>query len=189
MVHAISSLLKTILYMVLQLYTPQSILHENRAAAVTSQVFAECRRAASCSSRGARVQRETIYPHSRIWVNWCHSCLPWCRDGVETTDFRATPLKSGFNTVRVWRSKLILRCWCHFPFILNLQRIFRWSGDHPSNTGEWQTPHHRPAKTYFQLFLATPIDRNARQCSGAPRHPAWSSTGWHFYQSELFGTV
>ena len=32
------------------------------------------------------------------------------------------------------------------------------AGDHPSNTGECQMPHHRPAKTYFQLFFLTPND-------------------------------
>ena len=32
------------------------------------------------------------------------------------------------------------------------------AGDHPSNTRECQTPHHRPTKTYFQLFLGTPTD-------------------------------
>ena len=43
---------------------------------------------------------------------------------------------------------------CIYP----VENIQTSSGDHPSNTGECQSPHHRPAKTYFQLFLATPTD-------------------------------
>ena len=43
---------------------------------------------------------------------------------------------------------------CIYP----LENIQTSAGYHPSNTGECKTPHHRPAKTYFHLFLATPTD-------------------------------
>ena len=53
----------------------------------------------------------------------------------------------------------------HSPLYLSLplciypaENIQRSAGDHPSNAGECQTPQHPPAKTYFQLFLATPTD-------------------------------
>ena len=52
-----------ILYKALQLYKPQSILHENREAAVTSRVFAECgvRRAAAVVVPGSRGK---LYTHT-----------------------------------------------------------------------------------------------------------------------------
>ena len=43
---------------------------------------------------------------------------------------------------------------CIYP----TENIQTSAGDHPSNTGECQAPHHWPAKTYFQLFVATPTD-------------------------------
>ena len=53
----------------------------------------------------------------------------------------------------------------HSPLYLSLhlciypaENIWTSAGDQPYNTGECKTPHHRPAKTYFQLFLATPTD-------------------------------
>ena len=42
--------------------------------------------------------------------------------------------------------------------IYRAENVQTSASDHPSNTGECQTQHHRPAKTYFQLFLATPND-------------------------------
>ena len=67
---------------------------------------------------------------------------------------------------------------CIYP----AENIQTSSGDHPSNTGGCQTPHHRPAKTYFQLFLVTPTDGGLWNSS-----PARSSTVHR--QLELLGTV
>ena len=50
--------------------------------------------------------------------------------------------------------------------IQNTDNIQTSAGEHPSNTREYQTPHHRPAKTYFQRFLATPT--NSWQWNSSP---------------------
>ena len=57
------------------------------------------------------------------------------------------------------RSFDIHRCICHFPFVIYPTKNIQTSaGDHPSNTGKCQTPHHWQAKIYFQQFLETPTD-------------------------------
>ena len=63
---------------------------------------------------------------------------------------------TGTSRGRPWRSGLA----GHSPLYLSLplyiypaENIQTSAGDHPSNTEECQTPHHRPAKTYLQLFL------------------------------------
>ena len=59
------------------------------------------------------------------------------------------------NTKGKWQIQRridILRC------IYSTENVQTSAGDHPSNTRECQTPNHRPVKTYFQLFLATPTD-------------------------------
>ena len=43
---------------------------------------------------------------------------------------------------------------CIYP----AENIQTSADDNPSYTRECQTPHRRPAKTYFQLFLANPTD-------------------------------
>ena len=66
---------------------------------------------------------------------------------------------------------------CIYP----TENIQMSAGDYPSYTGGCQTPHHRPAKTYFQLFLATPTDNEQWNSShsGSELH----------CQLELLGTV
>ena len=82
----------------------------------------------------------------------------------------------------------ILRFCCHFPFMFYMQRLFGHLQVNilpaAENVKRHTISYQRPIfDCSLQLWLTEMIT------SGAPRHLALSSTGWHFYQSELLGTV
>ena len=82
----------------------------------------------------------------------------------------------------------ILRFNCHFPFVFSLRRIFRHLQvvilPTPENVKRHTTGRQRPIlNCSLQLWLTEIL------ASGFPRHPAHISTGLHFCQSELLGTV
>ena len=95
--------------------------------------------------------------------------------------------KNPFPTALLWRVH-ILRCICHIPFVFTLQRIFRRLQviilPTPENVKRHTTGQQRPIlNCSLHLWLTEML------ASGVSRHPARISTGSHFYQSELLGTV
>ena len=72
-------------------------------------------------------------------------------------------------------------------FQFHAQIIQLYAGECPSNSVDCLTLHDQLMKTYNQLFLANPTDRNARQWSSSS--PPGSSTGSHFSQLDLLGTA
>ena len=61
------------------------------------------------------------------------------------------------------------------------------AGDCPFNYVECQILNHQLSKTYNWLSVANPADRN--DCQWSSSYAGWSSTGVHFCQLDLLGTV
>ena len=96
---------------------------------------------------------------------------PWPRTSTSKTTRNPRRTERKSKEGGKWQSLLYLSLLlCIYP----AENIQTSAGDHSSNTRKCRTPHHRLAKTYFQLFLAIPTD--CGQCSEAPQHPARSST-------------